>query len=323
MPLRAKIVVLGVVGVVGLVAFLVLSQRWLEPSTYRYQKTTLIATVWGAQPGKFGLFYPPDGEIIGPRTFAVTDNGTVYIFDTVKHNIKQFGADGRFLRSVGSNLYGYALAWHDGFLFLLDGDALHKYGETSLEVGIYPISPAIKLHEGYGQWLRVTNDNVLYVKSGRNAYRIFSDVGKDASPQDVQPGTERTGTPNRQGNRWYRLIRQSDSKRLLLIQDAAGNVLREIVLETADCFGSNYFLEEDFRGDIYMEIQEIDSEDRIRLSVWVFNKRGKRLAELTLPNRYYTNVFKKILVDGQGIIYQLRTEHDGVYIDKWVRKNPS
>ncbi len=290
-------------------------------SSNHFLKIPLVAVGWGAQPGKFGLFFPPDGEIIGPRTFALADNGSVYIFDTAKHNIKHFRADGRFLRSIGKNLFGYALAWHDGFLYLLDGDALRKYDDGGRQVGLYPISPAIKLREGYGQWLRVTEDGALYVKSGRKAYRIFSDLEEDVIPQDLQAGSERTGTPNRQGNRWYRLIRQSDTRRLLQIQNAAGSVLQEIVLETADRFGNNYFLEEDHRGNIYLEIQQIGAEDRIRLTIWVFNRQGERIAELSLPNRYHTNVFKKILVDGQGVIYHLRTEPDGVYVDRWVWKD--
>ena len=305
----------------GSVALVLLFRHVLQTPTYHFQKTTLISAVWGAQPGKFGLFYPPDGEIIGPRTFALGDDGAIYVFDTVKHNIKHFDGDGRFLRSIGKNLYGYALAWHNGFLYLLDGDALRKYDNDGLPVGVYPLSPAIRLHEGYGQWLRITDDDALYVKSGRNSYRIFSDIEEDAFPEDRQASTERTGTPNRKGTRWYRLIRQSDSRRILEIQDAGKKVLREIVLETADRFGSNYFLEEDDRGNVYLEIQQIDSEDRIRLGIWVFDKRGKRIAELTLPNRYYTNVFKKILVSGQGVIYHLRTEPDGVYIDKWIGKS--
>ncbi len=323
MGLRNRVYLVGLIVVVGLIAFVFLLLHEFGTSTYQYQKTTLIATVWGPQPGTFGLFYPPDGEIIGPRTFAVADNGTVYIFDTVKHNIKRFGSDGRFIRSIGKNLSGYALAWHDGFLFLLDGDALHKYDENGLEVGVYPISPVIKLHEGYGQWLRVTNDDALYVKSGRKSYRIFFEVDEVAFPEDRQVATERTGTPNRRGNRWYRLIRQSDSRRLLVIEDAKGKVLQEILLETSDHFGNNYFLEEDKKSNIYIETQRIDDDDRIQLGVWVFNKRGKRIAELMLPNRYHTSVYKKVVVDEQGTIYQMRTEPDGVYVDRWIRKRSS
>ena len=310
---------LGLVGLTCLSALVLLLRYEFGTSSHAFQKTTLVAAAWGAKPGTFGLFYPPDGEIIGPRTFAVADNGTILIFDTVKRNIKQFGTDGRFLRSIGKNLDGYALAWHDGFLFLLDGDALHKFDENGLETGAYPISPSIGLHEGYGQWLRITRDDSLYVKSGRKAYQIFADVDENPYPADLQAASERTGTPNRRGNRWYRLVRQTDSQRLLEIEDNKGKALREIVLETSDRFGRNYFLEEDDQENIYLEIQQIDDEDRIQLDIWVFDKRGRRIASLSLPNRYYTNVFKKVLVDGRGTIYQMRTEPDGVYIDKWIR----
>jgi hypothetical protein len=310
----------AILSLLSLAALLFQAQHVLAAPSNHFQKTMLIAVSWGAQPGKFGRFVPPDGEIIGPRTFALADNGAIFIFDTVKHNIKHFGADGRFLRSIGKNLFGYALAWHDGFLYLLDGEALRKYDTNGRQVGVYPISPAIRLHEGYGQWLRVTDDDALYVKSGRKAYRIFSDLDEEVIPPDLQDDSERIGTPNRQGNRWYRLIRQSDQRRLLQIQDAGGRVLQEIVLETADRFGNNYFLEEDIRGNVYLEIQQIDAKDRIRLNVWVLDRQGERIAELSLPNRYHTIVFKKILVDGKGAIYHLRTEPDGVYIDKWVWK---
>lgn len=304
--------------VLAAVVALFLALHRLTAAPKRFQKTALVAVPWGAEPGRFGLFYPPDGETVGPRTFTVADNGAIFVFDTVKRNIKMFAADGRFLRSIGKDLSGYAIEWHGGFLFLLDGDTLRRYDEDGQPAGVYPVSPAIRLHEGYGQWLRVTGDGGLYVKSGRKSYRIFSDMSKGPLSDDLQAGSERVGTPNHEGSRWYRLVRRSDSVRHLQIQDARGKVLKEVPLQTGGRFGPNYFLGEDVRGNVYLEIQQIDEENRIRTGIWVLNRKGERVAEVALPDRYHTIVFRKFLVDRQGGIYHLRTEPDGVHIDKWA-----
>ncbi len=301
-----------------LVAALFLALHRLTVSPKHFRKVALVAVPWGAEPGKFGLFYPPDGEIIGPRTFTVGDDGAIYVFDTVKRNIKQFAADGRFLRSIGEGLSGYALARHGGFFFLLDGDVLRKYGDDGQPAGEYPVSPEIRLHEGYGQWLRITDDGALYVKSGGKSYRIFADVKGDALPHDLQAGSGRAGVPSRRGNRWYRLVRQSDSVRILQIRDAGEKVLEEIPLETPHRFGTGYFLEEDSRGNVFLEIQQFEAEDRTRNGVWLLSGSGRRIAELSFPGRYHTVVFRRFFVDRSGAVYHLRTEPDGVHIDKHV-----
>ncbi len=292
-------------------------------SPISYRKTSLIAVPWGAKPGLFGLAVPPDGETVGPRTFTVDALGQVYILDTVKKNIKVYDGTGRFQASIGKNLLGYALACHEGFLYLLDGDGLKKISPDGKVVETYHISDRIDLREGYGQWLRVTEDGSLFVKSGRKAYRVFADLEERILPEELQAGSERRGSPNHQGSRWFSLTRDNPRRQLLQIAEFDGTPLQAILLETERTFGASYFLDEDYEGNIYLEIQTVDENDRVRLEVRRYDGKGQLALALPLPNRYHTSVFKKIIAAPDGAIYQMRTEPEGVFVDRWApEKSP-
>lgn len=265
------------------------------------------------------MLNPPEGEIIGPRTFTLDDAGNIYILDTVKRNVKVFSPEGKFQASVGKNLLGYAMACSEGFLYLLDGGVLRKYTTAGSPVGAYAISDLINLHEGYGQWLRVTKDGAIYVKSGRKAYKIFTDRNESIHPEHVKADSERVGTPNRNGTRWYRFDRKAPDRQILTVSDNAGKVLQEIPLETERMFGASYYLDEDRSGNIFLEIQTLDHEGSAQLEVWRFDPFGRRTSVIGLPNRCYTSVFKKLFVDEDGSLYQMRTEPEGVFMDKWAR----
>ena len=320
-----RIVITGAfVILVGLVLFFSANKQGVNPlppaaEYVSYNRSLLLSVEWSAKPGKFGLLLPPDGEIIGPRTFTLDDAGNIYILDTVKRNVKVFSPEGKFQASIGKNLLGYAIACYDGFIYVLDGGVLRKYTTAGSPAGGYEISDRINLHEGYGQWMRVTKDGAIYVKAGRKSYRIFTDLNESILPENVQADSERMGTPNRNGTRWYRFDRKAPDRQILTVSDNAGKVLQEIPLETDRIFGANYYLDEDRSGNILLEVQILDDEGSALLEVWRFDRFGRRTCAIGLPNRYYTGVFKKLFVDEDGVLYQMRTEPEGVFIDKWAR----
>ncbi|MBU4009648.1 MAG: hypothetical protein KJ882_02680, partial [Proteobacteria bacterium] len=63
---------------------------------HNYREKLAISVEWGAKAGRFGLAIPAEGEIVGPRTFAIDDNGYIHIFDSIKKNIKVFNSKGIF-----------------------------------------------------------------------------------------------------------------------------------------------------------------------------------------------------------------------------------
>ena len=64
-------------------------------STLELERT--IGVKWSGKPKRF-----TDGMLAGPTNVAVDSRGSVYVVDTIGCKIQVFDADGRFLRSLGS-----------------------------------------------------------------------------------------------------------------------------------------------------------------------------------------------------------------------------
>jgi len=284
-----------------------------------YREKLLLSVEWGAKAGKFGLAIPAEGEIVGPRTFTIDGNGNIHIFDTVKRNIKVFNGEGIFQRSIGKDLPGYAFVVHKGHYYLLDGETIYRYTLPGIPMERYPIAPALTLNEGYGQWMRIDGSGDLYVKSQGRSYRICEGIGRSNTvlPEEAQIKSERRGTPNGSGTRWFTLAKKSVKHFNLRIQDKRGDLLNEFPIETADTFGSIIFLDQDERDIIYLETQRIGRDGVVHLEIRRYRDDGRLIQSEELPNRYYTIVYKKVLVDKKGTLYQLQTAAEGVKIIKW------
>ncbi|TRZ90958.1 hypothetical protein D4R89_03625 [bacterium] len=283
-----------------------------------YREKLILSVEWGAKAGKFGLAIPAEGEIVGPRTFTVDDDGFIHIFDSIKRNIKVFSPEGIFARSVGKDLPGYSFVVYKGHYYLVDGETLHRYTLSGIPVSTYPIARSLILYEGYGQWIRIDGQGDLYVKSQGKSYRICKDIGKSNTvlSEEDQIRSERRGTPNTSGTRWFTLTKENVMRFRLLIHDKPGNLVNNFPIETTDTFGSVIFLDQDERGVIYLETQRIGKDGVVHLEVRRYQEDGKLIQRLEVPNSYYTLVYKKIVVDNKGSFYQLQTEKSGVKIVK-------
>jgi len=117
-------------------------------------------------------------------------------------------------------------------------------------------------------------------------------------------------------------VLQTPQRQVLQVAEFDGTPLREIPLDTDRSFGANYFLDEDRAGNVYVEVQTIGEDDRVRLEVRRYDSEGRLAVVLPMPNRYHTRVFKKLFVADDGSIYQMRTEPQGVLIDRWEQETP-
>lgn len=287
-----------------------------------YREKPLLSVEWGAKAGKFGLAIPAEGETVGPRTFTVDDDGRIHIFDAIKRNIKVFDREGVFQGSVGKELPGYSFAVHKGDYYFLDGETIHRYTLSGTRLESYPIARALTLNEGYAQWMRIDQNGELYVKSQGKSYRICEGIGtrNTVLPEAAQVQSERRGTPDRSGARWFVLAKERANRFLLRIRDRQGNLLKEFPVETTESFGSVIFLDRDDKGIIYLENQRIGADGVVRLEIRRYRDDGRLLESWELPNRYHTIVYKKVLVDRKGVLYQMQTTPSGVRIVKWDKE---
>ena len=284
-----------------------------------YREKLIISVEWGAKAGKFGLAIPAEGEIVGPRTFTIDDDGYIHIFDSIKKNIKVFNGEGIFQGSVGKGLPGYSFVAYKGHYYLLDGETVYQYTLSGIPVETYPIARTLTLYEGYGQWMRIDGYGDLYVKSQGRTYRICEGIGRRNTvlSEEAQIKSERRGTPNSSGTHWFTLAKESVKRFRLRMHDKRGNLVNEFLIETTDTFGSVIFLDTDEKGFIYLETQRIGGDGVVHLEIRRCRGDGRLVQSVELPNSYYTIVYKKIVVDKKGSLYQLQSAPSGVKIVKW------
>ncbi|MFH1081586.1 MAG: hypothetical protein V1766_15230 [Pseudomonadota bacterium] len=284
-----------------------------------YREKLIISVEWGANAGKFGLAIPAEGEIVGPRTFMIDDDGYIHIFDSIKRNIKVFNGEGVFQGSVGKDLPGYAFVVYKEHYYFLDGETVYQYTLSGIPVETYPITRTITLYEGYGQWMRIDGDGNLHVKSQGKTFRICEGIGRNNSvlSEEAQIKSERRGAPNSSGTHWFTLTKESVKRFRLHMHDKRGNLLNEFPIETTDTFGSVFFLDQDEKGIIYLETQRIGANGVVHVEIRRYQGNGRLVQSVELPNSCYTIVYKKIIVDKKGSFYQLQTAPSGVKIVKW------
>lgn len=288
---------------------------------YEYIEKTIISVEWGAKAGKFGLAIPDEGEIVGPRSFNTDDNGSIHIFDSIKKNIKVFNKEGVFQKSIGKDLPGYSFFIYRGNYYFLDGENIYKYTLSGIPAETYPISPEITLYEGYAQWMRIDGYGDLYVRSKGKAYRILKGIGREntALSEEEQIKSECSGTPNKSGTFWFTIAKENAKRFKLRIHAKNGSFVNEFPIETEDIFGSVIFLDQDEKGIIYLETKRIDANGVAHLEIRRYYRNGRLIQSIELPNSYYTTVYKKIIIDKKGCLYQLQTTPSGVKIIKWSK----
>lgn len=288
---------------------------------HEYIEKTIVSVEWGAKAGKFGLAVPAEGETVGPRTFTIDDNENIHIFDSIKKNVKIFNREGVFLKSVGKDLPGYSFVVYRGNYYLLDGENVYKYTLSGMEVEIYPISQEIALYEGYAQWMCIDGYGDLYVRSKGKAYKILKGIGRESTvlSEEEQIKSERSGTPNKPGTFWFTMAKNSVKRFTLRIHAKNGSFINEFPIQTKDVFGSVIFLGQDEKGIIYLETKRIGAKGVSHLEIRRYHKNGRFIQTIELPNSYYTTVYKKIIVDRKGDLYQLQTDPSGVKIVKWSK----
>ncbi|MBU0652941.1 MAG: hypothetical protein KKG96_08680, partial [Proteobacteria bacterium] len=117
--------------------------------------------------------------------------------------------------------------------------------------------------------------------------------------------------------RWFTLAKESVKRFKIRIHDKRGDLVNEFPIETTDTFGSIIFLDQDERDNIYIETQRIGADGVVHLEIRRYQGDGRLIQIVELPNSYYTIVYKKIVVDKKGSLYQFQTATSGVKIVKW------
>ena len=114
------------------------------------------------------------------------------------------------------------------------------------------------------------------------------------------------------------LIRRLGGNDIRLIgQDEKGKDLVAVRIEMdGGIAGAVLFKGQDSSGRVYVEVERLKGA-RTELEVHRYTVGGERLAVISMPNNYFTTVYKKTEVTPDGSVYQMLTTPEGVQIHRY------
>lgn len=267
---------------------------------------------WGTDDTQVGLLNRPEVERCGPISFC-TSATEVLLIDSVNSRVSAH-SKGRPARVLARQINGSAICPDGtGGFFLADHGKAVRYlnGIRQKQFG----SPsAAQIVEGYGSDLVITKENsVCFANADQKSWRL-AESGKPG--RFVQPpaaavteGQERPQTGLR-----YVIKRIGGNDVRLIGFDANDKDVVAVRIETdGDPPGAVLFKGTDDAGRLYVEMERL-KDGKALLEVHRYSPEGKRLAVFSLPNDYFTTVYKKTEVVPDGSVWQMLPRADGVHL---------
>jgi hypothetical protein len=115
----------------------------------------------------------------------------------------------------------------------------------------------------------------------------------------------------------YSVKRMSGNQARVIGLNSDGKVLTSIpIVLDEGTPGAVLFKGLDEQGNIYTELEVLNGNN-VGLEVHKYAPSGKRLTSYSLPNDYYTTVYKKTEISPNGTLYQMLTTPEGLQIIRY------
>jgi len=297
----------------------------------QYESEVILDLHWGDGPDEIGYAGPPEGQEglrWGPDAFDVDKNGSIYILDSVHHQIKVFDQTGKLLRRFPVELLGDGSFCLDekGNIWLNDGNryTIHKYAPDgtaleSIEYGPGPdraVELGITVREGQIYLVGSTKVEVGQAKTvtGKRGERIYKATRRPLS-RELQPRFIGKTSKRRYESQE---VRTGPDK--IIVIDKNGNS-EEIRFDGLDRRDITVFHSEDGYGNVYVRVSFYRGMGKVYgRQIWKYSPDLKLLAKIgPIPISDYTEILKDIVVTDDGVIYYMYTERAGV---KVVKRSP-
>lgn len=302
-------------------------------------QTTLLGEIpWGNQAGELGLLNIPEVETVGPLSFCLGPQGSIYVADTVASQVKKFSANGKFERSYAPGVMAEHLTVDSqGNLYVRAENNVLVYSGDGQNIASIQLAHELGLVEGYAQGLAVVEQaanggaTVQQVMVNAPDYTFFP-VAQISLTTGNKPGitslsaTEQLGNKtlglgiDKKGELFARTRWISRKQAGLYLSDVNGAVKKEILLITNESLGGLQFLGADTNGFLYVELERISSDNYVHLEVRKLSPAGQLVHSFEVPNDYATTVYKKLEILPDGRIVQMLTTPQGVWFINWQEK---
>ncbi|MBV6340232.1 FG-GAP-like repeat-containing protein [Candidatus Magnetobacterium casense] len=295
------------------------SQSFGQTGEKRYLKAVSIDIPYGTENGSVGAQTIGNDAKIGPESFSIDSDGSVYIADTVNGRILAFSSNGDYQYKIDIKkeiTVSDLSIGKSGNIFIYDGvtrklhqlvGSQNKRTISKNTVNVSSLLDSLNVQQSIGP-LRAVGDDI-YISTGDQDDIFIGKIARDrlSSPQSLNvPVSDKKGITSLNGRSYFvELIRWEKG----FIDVNEGTVNRTFELPLSGIV-SIEFLQEDIYGDFYIQTERIKN-DSIILEVHQFSKEGKLIETLKIPgNEYFYWTVKLVSVSDRGDIYQFMPGKD-------------
>jgi hypothetical protein len=268
---------------------------------------------YGDQPGEIGRVNTPGVERQGPKSFAVSGAGDIYLCDTINGRIQIYGPDGKLKRSIASGGRPSDIAVSEsGEIFLLDEEQglILRYGKKGARLADIPVPRSLL---AAGESLRTFGGSLLLRTRDGDEYEIVpGGDGKEGSVSGPLRGSRLTPSSSC-------LVRKVSGREGEVTIIGPGGEVLDTIPVPVDRLVSIVFLGRDKEMNLYLQVEQFrpDGPD-VDLGVIQLNSAGILLNRIEkIPNPYANWTVRLLQVNGKGDIYQMLPGPEAVELNRW------
>jgi hypothetical protein len=294
---------------------------YAEPQSETVDAEVVLSLEVGSEPGQVGI-KPGGFEVypIGPKSFAVGDEGIIYILDTVNLRIQGFDTEGELRTLIPLPTMvtpaDLVVANSDTFYVLDMGiDKVFQVDGLGRIVASYEISADIM--DGISGITLEKDGDLSAIVDAAMRYKLVAN--SKYVPHAEQRNLKERGLTTPKSENVYQARNPNWKDGGLQVMRKDGQILLDIPITVKHLLGSVVFLGTDRRGNIYVAIEELleDFPVTVEKTVRKYDPSGQLLGTARVPiERYYAHPRRDVVVDMTGNIYQLVPTEDRVKILK-------
>ncbi len=291
-------------------------------SEARHHEETVLKLRWGSGQYAVGLKRRADGAKFGPGALDVTDNGTIYILDSVNKAVKVYSANGQFLHGFPVALTGilghmdvdsYENIWINNS----EKNELLKYDRNGELVERLLYNPGKRIRHDPGISVHEDTISLSFSTLARNGEAPeLSRNGETVHRTECIP-FRRYGSIGQYSGNNYRAGLTKDKQPEIIVRKEKEVQFRYTFEELDDSFGVS-FIGEDIDGNSYFKLASLI---RKTARIYRFTPRMALSGQVpSLPfyeNRQYLGI-RDLVVNSRGAIVYLCMGKNGVKVMRWT-----
>jgi len=297
----------------GMVMFIITALSCLSAGTTLAQVAETVCFLpWGDNTGEIGLLNKPEVEKCGPLAFCVDGTG-IFLLDSVHEQVLGVDKAGN-AKVIAQKVGGWAICGDGtGGVFVQETDhilSLNTQGKKTAFTLKNKSGKAPRLIEGYGNELFADSNGVLCVRAVTQKVYPVSDAPRIKRPSAVKSSPQLHYIIKRMLKNEVRILGLDDNDKAL--------VSIPVQIDDGQA-GAVLFKGTDVAGNVYVEVECIKN-GHVQLQVHSYSPTGSRITVFSLPNNYFTTVYKKTEISPEGLVYQMLTMPDGVRILRYGKE---